>query len=137
MSAISDEPEKIKFVHTYGAGLHSPEAEYDVHDPKWQKRQVDDFVEFARLAEEVGFDGVTITEHHAPQMVCPSPHLLLAAAAVNTSRIRLGTAVHGPPAVSPGARRRGGGDFGSAERGQIRDRTGERRSSRGAERDRH
>jgi len=101
MSAISDEPEKIKFVHTYGAGLHSPEAEYDVHDPKWQKRQVDDFVEFARLAEEVGFDGVTITEHHAPQMVCPSPHLLLAAAAVNTSRIRLGTAVTVLPLYHP------------------------------------
>jgi hypothetical protein len=28
--------------------------------------------------------------HHAPLMICPSPHLLLAAAAVKTSRIRLG-----------------------------------------------
>ena len=93
MFAINDEPEKIKFVHTYGVGLHSQDADYDVHDPKWQKRQIDDFVEFAVLAEELGFDGLTVTEHHAPLMTCPSPHLLLAAAAVRTSRIRLGTAV--------------------------------------------
>lgn len=93
MLAINDEPEKFKFVHTYGVGLHSQEAHYDIHDPKWQKRQIDDFVEFAVFAEELGFDGLTVTEHHTPQMTCPSPHLLLAAAAVRTSHIRLGTAV--------------------------------------------
>src|SRR4051795_3303602 len=101
MSAISDDPEKIKFVHTYGAGLHSRESDYDVHDPKWQKRQIDEFVEFAVLAEELGFDGVTVTEHHAPLMTCPSPHLLLAAAAMRTSRIRLGTGVTVLPLHSP------------------------------------
>lgn len=101
MSAISDEPEKIKFVHTYGAGLHSQESDYDVHDPRWQKRQIDEFVEFAVLAEELGFDGLTVTEHHAPLMTCPSPHLLLAAAAVCTSRIRLGTAVTVLPLYHP------------------------------------
>lgn len=31
-------------------------------------------------AEELGFDGLTVTEHHAPMMTCPSPHLLLAVA---------------------------------------------------------
>jgi alkanesulfonate monooxygenase SsuD/methylene tetrahydromethanopterin reductase-like flavin-dependent oxidoreductase (luciferase family) len=80
-------------VHTYGVGLHSNDVDPDVHDPRWQQRQVDEFVDFAVLAEELGFDGITVTEHHAPLMTCPSPHLLLAAAAVRTSRIRLGTAV--------------------------------------------
>ncbi|MCS5721574.1 LLM class flavin-dependent oxidoreductase [Herbiconiux sp. CPCC 203407] len=93
--------EAVKFVHQYGVGLHSPEHEYDVHDPAWQKRQVDDFIEFAVLAEDLGFDGLTVTEHHAPQMTCPSPHLLIAAAAMKTSTIRLGTAVTVLPLYHP------------------------------------
>ena len=101
MAALSDEIGALKFVHTYGAGLHSGDADPDVHDPRWQQRQVDDFVEFAVVAEELGFDGITLTEHHAPLMTCPSPHLLLAAAAVKTSRIRLGTAVTVLPLYSP------------------------------------
>ena len=101
MAALSDETGTLKFVHTYGAGLHSGDADPDVHDPRWQRRQVNDFVEFAVLAEELGFDGITVTEHHAPLMTCPSPHLLLAAAAVRTSRIRLGTAVTVLPLYSP------------------------------------
>ena len=70
----------MKFVHTYGPGLHSGDMNPDVDDPRWQRRQVDDFVEFAVLAEELGFDGITVTEHHAPLMTCPSPHLTLYAA---------------------------------------------------------
>ena len=101
MAALSDEIDTVKFVHTYGAGLHSGDADPDVDDPRWQRRQVEDFVEFAVLAEELGFDGITVTEHHAPLMTCPSPHLLLAAAAVKTSRIRLGTAVTVLPLYSP------------------------------------
>lgn len=101
MGALSDDVGAVKIVHTYGAGLHSGDADPDVHDPRWQQRQVDDFVEFAVLAEELGFDGVTVTEHHAPLMVCPSPHLLLAAAAAKTSRIRLGTAVTVLPLYHP------------------------------------
>jgi alkanesulfonate monooxygenase SsuD/methylene tetrahydromethanopterin reductase-like flavin-dependent oxidoreductase (luciferase family) len=101
MAALSDESGTIKFVHTYGAGLHSGDARPDVHDPRWQQRQVADFVDFAVLAEELGYDGITVTEHHAPLMTCPSPHLLLAAAAVRTSRIRLGTAVTVLPLYNP------------------------------------
>ncbi|SEG63083.1 Flavin-dependent oxidoreductase, luciferase family (includes alkanesulfonate monooxygenase SsuD and methylene tetrahydromethanopterin reductase) [Nonomuraea solani] len=101
MDALSDGPRTLKFVHTYGVGLHGAESDPDVHDPRWQKRQVDDFVAFAVEAEELGFDGVTVTEHHAPLMTCPSPHLLLAAAAVRTSRIRLGTAVTVLPLYHP------------------------------------
>ncbi|MGH3293859.1 MAG: LLM class flavin-dependent oxidoreductase [Trebonia sp.] len=101
MVALSDETGILKIVHTYGVGLHSGDADPDVHDPRWQRRQVDDFVEFTMLAEELGFDGVTLTEHHAPLMTCPAPHLLLAAAAMRTSRIRLGTAVTVLPLYSP------------------------------------
>src|SRR6185437_245150 len=101
MAALSDETGTLKFVHTYGAGLHSGDARPDVHDPRWQQRQVEDFVEFAVLAEELGYDGITVTEHHAPLMTCQSPHLLLAAAAVRTSRIRLGTAVTVLPLYNP------------------------------------
>lgn len=101
MGALSEEAGTLKFIHTYGAGLHSGDSDPDVHDPRWQQRQVHDFVDFAVLAEELGFDGITVTEHHAPLMTCPSPHLLLAAAAVRTSRIRLGTAVTVLPLYSP------------------------------------
>ncbi|HEX6450912.1 MAG TPA: LLM class flavin-dependent oxidoreductase [Trebonia sp.] len=101
MDAISDGPQTLKFVHTHGAGLHGTETDPDVNDPRWQRRQVEDFVQFAVEAEELGFDGVTVTEHHAPLMTCPSPHLLLAAAAVKTSRIRLGTAVTVLPLYNP------------------------------------
>jgi hypothetical protein len=47
MGALSDDVGAVKIVHTYGAGLHSGDADPDVHDPRWQQRQVDDFVEFA------------------------------------------------------------------------------------------
>ncbi|BBC30930.1 hypothetical protein SGFS_022240 [Streptomyces graminofaciens] len=101
MEALDDEPGKLKFVHHYGVGLHGVEPVIHVHDPLWQKRQIDDFVEFAVEAEELGFDGLSVTEHHAPLMTCPSPHILLAAAAVRTSRIRLATAVTVLPLYHP------------------------------------
>ncbi|MCV9993446.1 LLM class flavin-dependent oxidoreductase [Paeniglutamicibacter sp. ZC-3] len=101
MAAIGDDHGTIKFVHQYGLGLHTTDSEPDVHNPTWQKRQIDEFVDFAVLAEELGFDGLTVTEHHAPLMTCPSPHLLMAAAAVKTSRIRLGTAVTILPLYNP------------------------------------
>jgi alkanesulfonate monooxygenase SsuD/methylene tetrahydromethanopterin reductase-like flavin-dependent oxidoreductase (luciferase family) len=101
MPAISEDPERIKVVHTYGPGLHSTDADPDFDDPGWQERQVLDFVDFAIEAERLGFDGITVTEHHARSMTCPSPHLLLAAAAIRTSRIRLGTAVTVLPLYSP------------------------------------
>jgi alkanesulfonate monooxygenase SsuD/methylene tetrahydromethanopterin reductase-like flavin-dependent oxidoreductase (luciferase family) len=101
MPAISDDPYRIKVVHTYGVGLHTDEPEPNVDDPRWQQRQVLDFVDFCVEAEQLGFDGVTLTEHHARSMTCPSPHLLLAAAAMRTSQIRLATAVTVLPLYSP------------------------------------
>lgn len=101
MTAISNDNGTIKFVHTYGVGLHTTDIEPAVHSPQWQKKQIDDFVDFAVQAEDLGFDGLTVTEHHAPLMTCPSPHLLIAAAAVKTHRIRLGTAVTILPLYNP------------------------------------
>ena len=98
---ISNDPDRIKVVHTYGVGLHTDDAEPNFDDPNWQQRQVLDFVDFCVEAEQLGFDGITLTEHHAVSMTCPSPHLLLAAAAMRTSRIRLGTAVTVLPLYSP------------------------------------
>jgi alkanesulfonate monooxygenase SsuD/methylene tetrahydromethanopterin reductase-like flavin-dependent oxidoreductase (luciferase family) len=101
MPAISENPERIKVVHTYGPGLHTTDQDPDFDDPRWQQRQVLEFVEAAVEAERLGFDGITVTEHHSRSMTCPSPHLLLAAAATQTSRIRLGTAVTVLPLYSP------------------------------------
>jgi alkanesulfonate monooxygenase SsuD/methylene tetrahydromethanopterin reductase-like flavin-dependent oxidoreductase (luciferase family) len=101
MPAISDEPERVKVVHTYGVGLHTDDPQPDHNDARWQRRQIHDFVEFAAEAESLGFDGVTVTEHHAQAFTCPAPHLLLAAAAARTSRIRLGTAVTVLPLYNP------------------------------------
>lgn len=99
MPAISEEPDRIKVVHTYGVGLHSGDSDPAFGDPTWQQRQVLEFVDFVVEAERLGYDGITVTEHHA--IPCPSPHLLLAAAANRTSRIRLGTAVTVLPLYSP------------------------------------
>ena len=53
MGALSAEAGTVKFVHTYGPGPHSGDMNPDVDDPRWQRRQVDDFVEFAVLAEVI------------------------------------------------------------------------------------
>jgi alkanesulfonate monooxygenase SsuD/methylene tetrahydromethanopterin reductase-like flavin-dependent oxidoreductase (luciferase family) len=101
MSALSEDPERIKVVHQYGVGLHSQDLQADYDDPRWQQRQILDFIEFAVEAEELGYDGITVTEHHARSFACPAPHVLLAAAAAKTSRIRLGTAVTVLPLYNP------------------------------------
>ena len=54
MAALSDGTGTLKIVHTCGVCLHSGECNPDVHDPNWQRRQVNDFVDFPVLAEELG-----------------------------------------------------------------------------------
>jgi alkanesulfonate monooxygenase SsuD/methylene tetrahydromethanopterin reductase-like flavin-dependent oxidoreductase (luciferase family) len=100
MSALRDGG-GLKFIHQYGVGLHSGLEHPPIGDPAWQQRQIDDFIAFTAKAEALGYDGVTLTEHHAPMMTCPSPHLLIAAAARETSELRLGTAVTILPLYHP------------------------------------
>lgn len=101
MPRLSENPERIKVIHTYGVGLHTDDPSPDYDDPRWQQRQILDFVDFAVEAEELGFDAIAITEHHARAFACPAPHLLLAAAAARTSAIRLLTAVTVLPLYNP------------------------------------
>ena len=50
-------------------------------------------VEAAVVAEDAGFDGVNIGEHHGLEYIYSSPPVVLAAIAERTSTLRLGTAV--------------------------------------------
>jgi alkanesulfonate monooxygenase SsuD/methylene tetrahydromethanopterin reductase-like flavin-dependent oxidoreductase (luciferase family) len=55
-----------------------------------------------RLAEDLGFEGCWYAEHHfTPYGACPSPPVLLGAAAVLTKRVRLGAAVGVLPLSGP------------------------------------
>jgi len=101
MPAIHDEPEKVKVVHQYGLGVHCGELYPDYLNPSWQQKQFLDYVDFAIEAEALGFDGLTLTEHHVPHISNPSPHILLANVAAKTTRIRLGTAVTVLPFYQP------------------------------------
>lgn len=51
------------------------------------------FVDMAVRAEAVGFDGVSIGEHHCLEYIYSAPPVVLAAVAERTSKLRLGTAV--------------------------------------------
>jgi alkanesulfonate monooxygenase SsuD/methylene tetrahydromethanopterin reductase-like flavin-dependent oxidoreductase (luciferase family) len=93
MLPLASEPEVVKFVLQNGVGLHTTDLDADFFDPRWQQQQLLDFVEIAVAAEQLGFDGVSLVEHHALPITAPSPHLLLAAVAMRTSRIRLASAV--------------------------------------------
>jgi alkanesulfonate monooxygenase SsuD/methylene tetrahydromethanopterin reductase-like flavin-dependent oxidoreductase (luciferase family) len=57
-------------------------------------RQVAERLELIEAYDRLGFYAYHLTEHHGtPLVVTPSPHLMLAAAAQRTSRLRLGTLI--------------------------------------------
>ena len=57
-------------------------------------RQVAERLELIEAYDRLGFHAYHLTEHHGtPLAVTPSPHLMLAAAAQRTSRLRLGTLI--------------------------------------------
>ncbi len=65
-------------------------------------RTFDERMALLRAAEDAGFLGYHLTEHHAtPLSLAPSPNLFLAAAARETKRLRLGTLVHLLPLYNP------------------------------------
>jgi alkanesulfonate monooxygenase SsuD/methylene tetrahydromethanopterin reductase-like flavin-dependent oxidoreductase (luciferase family) len=62
----------------------------------------DDRMVLLRAAEDAGFTGYHLTEHHAtPLSMTPSPTVFLAAAARETKRIRLGTLLYLLPLYHP------------------------------------
>ena len=68
--------------------------------PLWQ--QYDERIELIRHAEELGFYGYHIAEHHFTTLdMAPSPIVFLAAVARRTTKIRLGTMVLCLPLYHP------------------------------------
>lgn len=72
-------------------------------DRKSARRYLEDFAELAVRAEELGFDGIWVSEHHFTPYggIQPRPQLMLAHLAARTRRIRLGTAVSLVPFDNP------------------------------------
>ncbi len=67
-----------------------------------EARTFDERMALLRAAEDAGFYGYHLTEHHAsPLSLAPSPSLFLAAAARETKRIRLGTLLYLLPLYNP------------------------------------
>src|SRR4029450_10874801 len=66
------------------------------------QKTYEDRVALLQAAEAAGFHGYHLTEHHAtPLSMTPSPSVFLAAAARETSRIRLGTLLFLLPLYHP------------------------------------
>ena len=81
----------------------------------------DERMALLRAAEEAGFHGYHLTEHHAsPLSLAPSPTVFLAAAARETKRLRLGTLLYLLPLYNPVR----------LDRGDVHARSSERRAAR-------
>jgi alkanesulfonate monooxygenase SsuD/methylene tetrahydromethanopterin reductase-like flavin-dependent oxidoreductase (luciferase family) len=98
---LADEPERIKFVRV--DATHYPgEYEAESYDPRLAQKVYAEVIEEAVEAEALGWDGFFFTEHHFDAWsLAPSPNLLLAALAMKTRKMRLGTGVHILPAHDP------------------------------------
>ena len=72
-------------------------------DVKPRERYLHDFGALAERAEDLGFDGVWVSEHHFTPYggIAPRPQLMLAHLAARTRRIRLGSAVSLVPFDNP------------------------------------
>lgn len=57
------------------------------------QQRLSEIIEEIKLMDELGLDYFGIGEHHRPDFAVSSPEILLAAAAVVTKNIKLGSAV--------------------------------------------
>lgn len=98
---LADEADRIKFVRvdaTHYPGEYAAEA----YDPLLAQKVYAEVIEEAVEAEALGWDGFFFTEHHFDAWsLAPSPNLLLAALAMKTRKMRLGTGVHILPVHDP------------------------------------
>ena len=98
---LAEEPERVKFVRvdaTHYPGEYAPDA----YEPLVAQRVYAEVIEEAVEAEALGWDGFFFTEHHFDAWsLAPSPNLLLAALAMKTRKMRLGTGVHILPVHDP------------------------------------
>ena len=58
-------------------------------DPAVGIQQYDDHLRYLRRADELGFDGICLTEHHYTLHGLPSPNLMAAAVARETSNVKI------------------------------------------------
>ena len=76
----------------------------DPHTHNYNESQQGRFqsvIEMARRGDEAGYGGFWVGEHHASAYIAPSPQMILAAAAMRTKSLRLGTAVSLLPNSDP------------------------------------
>jgi alkanesulfonate monooxygenase SsuD/methylene tetrahydromethanopterin reductase-like flavin-dependent oxidoreductase (luciferase family) len=102
MTTFCDEASKPKFAVTQCV-RYTGEMGLDKFDRDRAAAEIRRFVDSVVRFEKLGYDMATITEHHFGMFasLSPSPHLALAAAAMLTSKIRLGTAVTVLPFRNP------------------------------------
>jgi alkanesulfonate monooxygenase SsuD/methylene tetrahydromethanopterin reductase-like flavin-dependent oxidoreductase (luciferase family) len=76
----------------------------DPHTGRYNETQAERcrmWIDLGVRAEALGFGGVMFGEHHGSDYIVASPHMLLAAVAARTERVRLGTAVSLLPTNDP------------------------------------
>ena len=73
-------------------GDHLPDPHtHRYHETQAERHRM--WIDLGVHAEELGFDAVWMGEHHASDYIVSSPQMILAAMAMRTRRVRLGTGV--------------------------------------------
>ncbi len=70
--------------------VHAAGSDTEILEPGFTARTYADCFDIWKQAETLGFEGIFFSEHHFQLSYSPSPNLLVAAAARETSRLRLG-----------------------------------------------
>jgi alkanesulfonate monooxygenase SsuD/methylene tetrahydromethanopterin reductase-like flavin-dependent oxidoreductase (luciferase family) len=98
---LSEQPDVVKFCRLDTVQWEG-DWEPSNYDPHLARATLEDHIEEAVEAEELGWDGYLVTEHHFDGWtLVPQPNIFLTALAMRTSRIRLGHAVQVLPVHNP------------------------------------